>query len=184
MSTTPQPNDQLLPNPVPESKAGSPPPASAAPAAGPGESSLPAGAVQTPPAGPQPAAGSPRLAAPTPAVPPSNPVLPSFELSAFRVMDGSKVPNRDPMPGQLYFYAATDYPRAIPPDQERAHQEIEKVCSVLRIAFQQDEPRLFEEFFLRLLTAAQATFSATGFRPEALGDLPVFKQEVVPLAIR
>jgi hypothetical protein len=52
----------------------------------------------------------------------------------------------------------------------------------LRIAFQQDEPDLFQKFFLRLLAAAQATFSDTGFRREALGDLPVFKQEVVKTA--
>jgi hypothetical protein len=106
----------------------------------------------------------------------------SAQASAFLVCEAIGIQGRADMPGNLYFFAAPDYASKIPSEQEKARQDLEKFGSVLRIVFQKDDPNLFAEFFNRLLTTAQATFSSGRFRPEPLNDLATFRQEIVQLA--
>lgn len=104
------------------------------------------------------------------------------ELSALCVAHAVGIANRKDMPGHMYFQNAPEFKHQIPDEQEEARQKLENFNSVLRIAFQKDDPRRFEEFFIRLLTLAQATFAPSGFNPAALNDLPTFKREVVQVA--
>ncbi len=102
--------------------------------------------------------------------------------SAYRVCELVGVSEQKDMPGHLYFFVAPDYGDPIPVDQQNVRDTLENVCSVLRVVFQNETPKLFREFFDRLLLSAQAAFSPNGFRPEAISDLSNLKTEVVQTA--
>jgi len=102
--------------------------------------------------------------------------------SALCVSHAIGIPNRQDMPGHLYFCRVPGFTDAIPDDQESARIELEKFSSVLRIVFQKDDPVHFAEFFNRLLTLAQGVFDPAGFNLSPLNDLPHFRQEVVQIA--
>jgi hypothetical protein len=94
--------------------------------------------------------------------------------------DGSgNVPN---MPGHLYFFPRSSPSGAIPPEEEKARQQLEYISSVLRIVFPDQKPGHFREHFATLLVMAQGAFTPAGFLPESLNTLDVLKREIVQQA--
>ncbi len=102
--------------------------------------------------------------------------------SAYGVCEAQNAEGTQGLPGHLYFFVKPDFPDTVPDQQEEARKQLEDIAMRLRIAFQKDEPSLFSEFFQRLLYTALATFSPSGFRMQAMNDLPTIKRELVQTA--
>lgn len=103
--------------------------------------------------------------------------------AAYEVRECVGIPHQADAPGELYFSLRRDAPDAKPtPEEEESKSKLEHFVMVLRIAFQEHEPKIFRGYFDRVLSTAQATFAVTGFFPNAMSDLDLFKKEVVQIA--
>lgn len=102
--------------------------------------------------------------------------------SAYFVSEYVENPANPVKSGELSFQQNKEFLEATPENQEAAKTDFEQFAMVLRVAFQKQEPSLFREYFERLLSTAQATFTSHGFFQSPLNDLELFKREVVQIA--
>lgn len=105
----------------------------------------------------------------------------NIKPSAYRAMDGEAISEGLRRPDEIYFYTPAEYTGNVPPDQEKAREELEDICSVLRVVLRRKYPDVFREYFNKILSIAQATFTPGGFRPQPRADLDRIRGEVAQL---